>query len=183
MHTNSCATSANCRGANWRQFRHTRAMQPSLLGALRAQQPQIRARWTALLHVEPVSTPLANPDALVHLIEWSLQEIFGSLATPPSSRVLERHRPESNPLCPCGRNPLLAYFNAGEQAMREALVLAQAASPTLDPVERDASLLELNTRLREISRREIESFCGVCQHREDPLHAPVPSRRLLMETR
>jgi hypothetical protein len=156
-------------------------MQPSLLGALRAQQPQIRDRWTALLHVEPVSTPLANPDALVHLIDWSLQEIFGVLATTPFSSGPERSRSESNPLCPCGRNPLLAYYSAGEQAMREALILAQAASPHLDPVERDAALVELNTRLREISRREIESFCGVCQHRDEPLHRSPPSRRLLME--
>ena len=157
-------------------------MQLSLLDALRAQHPQIRARWTALLHVEPVSTPLANPDALVHLIEWSLQEIFRSLETPPFRRVLERSQPETSTLCPCGRNPLLAYFGAGEQAMREALILAQVASPALDPVERDASLLELNTRLREISRREIDSFCGVCQHREDALDRPLPPRRLLMET-
>lgn len=157
-------------------------MQPLLLGALRAQQPQIRARWTALLHVEPVSTPLANPDALVHLIDWSLQEIFRALAATAFSRGPERSRSESAPLCPCGRNPLLAYYGAGEQAMREALILAQFASPHLDPVERDAALVELNTRLREISRREIESFCGVCQHRDEPLHRPAPPRRLLMET-
>lgn len=49
--------------------------------------------------------------------------------------------------------------------MREALILIQAATPNLDPVERDASLEELNLLLEYISRREIEAFCGVCQHR------------------
>ena len=50
--------------------------------------------------------------------------------------------------------------------MFEALVLAQSATFPLDPVERDASFNELNLVLQHISRREIESFCGVCQYRQ-----------------
>ena len=56
-------------------------MQSHLLSALRAQHQQIRSRWTALLHVEPVSTPLANPNALVHLLDWTLEEIYRGLGT------------------------------------------------------------------------------------------------------
>jgi len=156
-------------------------MQSLLLSALRAQHADIRARWAAILHVEPVSTPLANPDALVHLIDWSLQEIFRSL-TALASRRRAGHvgPPDSRPQCPCGRNPLLAYFAAGEQAVQEALILAQSASPALDPTERDAALRELNIVLREIARREIESFCGVCQHREEASHCPAKAPPLLI---
>lgn len=141
-------------------------MQEILVNALRFRSPQIRERWGDLLHVEPVSTPLANPDALVHLIEWTLNEIFQSLTRVSPRRRFNRrvtislHRPEC-----CGRNPLLAYFSAGAQAMREALILVQAATPSLDPLERDAALEELNLALDAIGRREIEAFCGVCQYR------------------
>jgi hypothetical protein len=60
---------------------------------------------------------------------------------------------------------LLAYFSAGEQAMREALILVQASAAPLDPLQRDASLYELDLVFQQISRREIEAFCGVCQFR------------------
>jgi hypothetical protein len=144
-------------------------MQETLVSALRTQRVQVRARWEALLRVEPVGTPLGHPDALVHLIDWTLDEIFTALTNPLARHRSSRGRmvAEEPPHCPCGRNPLLAYFAAGEQSMHEALVLAQAAVPNLDPMERDVSLEELNLVLRHISRREIDAFCGVCQYRTD----------------
>lgn len=143
-------------------------MQEPLVNALRVRRPKARQHWEALLRAEPVSSPLGNPDALAHLIDWTLDEIFTAIGNP-----LARHRAggarlatDQRPECPCGRNPLLAYFAAGEQAMREALVLAQTDCAPLDPLERDASFEELNLVLQQISRREIESFCGVCQFRQ-----------------
>jgi len=142
-------------------------MQESLVSALRARRPQVLGRWEALLRVEPVGSPLGHPDALVHLIAWTLDEIFAGLTNPLARHRASRTRfsADEPAHCPCGRNPLLAYFAAGEQAMREALVLTQAAIATLDPVERDASFSELNLVLQQIARREIEAFCGVCQYR------------------
>jgi hypothetical protein len=145
-------------------------MQEDLVRALRSQRPAIRERWERLLHVEPANTPLAYPDTLVHLLDWTLEEIFRELTAVPSRRRSSRsgtlsHGPVAH--CPCGRNPLLTFFAVGEQAMREALVLVQAASPALEPIERDASLAELDLVLHYIARREIESFCGVCQHRDE----------------
>src|SRR3954462_4663597 len=103
-------------------------MQEELVRALRDRRAETRARWEALLRIEKVNTPLANPDALVFMIDWTLDEVFGALLRPLSSRrrpaKFENHRPR--PECPCGRNPLLAYFAAGEQALEEALILEQA---------------------------------------------------------
>jgi hypothetical protein len=149
-------------------------MQSDLLGALRARQPEIRARWAELLRVEPVSTPLAHPGALAHLIDWTLAEIFRGLATGgPRRRLAHGHVSTPNrSLCACGKNPLLAYFDAAGQAVREALVLVQATLPSLDPIERDTSLEELNLVLAQVSRHEIEAFCGVCQHRLKRDEAP-----------
>jgi hypothetical protein len=154
-------------------------MQASLLRELVSRRFAIRARWEALLRAEPVTTPLGMPDTLVHLINLTLEEILAVLAESLRPRQPEARdtATEERPVCPCGRNPLLAYFAAAEQAMREGLILAQAASAPLDPVERDASLKELNTVLQNISRREIEAFCGVCQFREASERAPL----LLME--
>jgi hypothetical protein len=142
-------------------------MQETILGALRAQRPQIRSRWAALLRVEPVGTPLGHPDALVHLIDWTLDEVFTGLTNSLANHDRSRPRtPAEHPVqCACGRNPLLTYFAAGEQATREGLVLAQASSPALNPVERDAALADLNFVLQQIARREIDAFCGVCQFR------------------
>jgi hypothetical protein len=142
-------------------------MQESVVCALRAQRPQVRDRWAMLLRVEPVGTPLGHPDALVHLIDWTLDEIFAGLAHPLAGH--DRGDPptfaHAAPVCACGRNPLLTYFAAGQQAMREGLILAQASSHSLDPRERDASLAELDFVLEQIGRREVEAFCGVCQFR------------------
>ena len=142
-------------------------MQETLVSALRDRRPKVRAKWEALLRAEPVSTPLGHPDALAHLIDWTLDEIFTSLTNPLARHRAGRTRMGSDeePHCPCGRNPLRAYFAAGEQAMREALILVQAASPGLDPIERDSAFEELNLTLQTIARREIEAFCGVCQFR------------------
>jgi hypothetical protein len=151
-------------------------MQENLVNALRTHRPQIRDSWAALLRAEPVATPLGHPDALVHLLDWTLDEIFRDLSTVPARRRTGRKISDIDwrPDCPCGRNPLLAYFAAGEQAMREALVLIQAAMPCLDPSERDISLEELNAVLHHIARREIEAFCGVCQYRNHTVPQPVP---------
>ena len=142
-------------------------MQSDLLGALRTRQPEIRARWTELLRVEPVNSPLAHPETLSHLIDWTAAEIFSALTDGAHQRRSTRDDPTTpnRSLCACGRNPLLSYFDAAGQALREALILAQAALPTLDPIERDATLEELNMVLQHVARREINAFCGVCQHR------------------
>jgi hypothetical protein len=122
--------------------------------------------------VEPVATPLGHPDALAHLIDWTLDEVFRGLAALPGRRRPPRRAMEW-PECGCGRNPLLAHFAAGEQALREALVLAQAALPGLDPVERDASMQDLDLVVHAIARREIEAFCGVCQYRNEAGRCPA----------
>jgi hypothetical protein len=139
-------------------------MQDDLVRALRARRAEIHARWEALLRIEKVNTPLANPDALVFMIDWTLDECFAALR-PAHLRGNPEPGAESRPACPCGRNPLLAYFAAGEQAVEEALILQQANTSVLDPAERDAAFNELKATVRDIARREIESFCSVCQFR------------------
>lgn len=142
-------------------------MQEPLLNSLGAQRQRIHARWDTLLRTERVTSPLAYPDALVHLIDWALDQVFAALRDPNTRRRAEHSsgRTTPRPECPCGRNPLLAFFLAGEQAMLEALVLEQAAHLPINPQERDVALSELYYAIRAIARREVEAFCSVCQHR------------------
>lgn len=153
-------------------------MRETLVNALRVRRPHVRARWEDLLRIERASSPLANPDALVHLLEWTLDEVFLSLANPLAVPRGRHEKTDYRNSCPCGRNPLLAYFAAGEQALREALVMAQAGSPGLEASERDSALEQLDLEFQRIARREIEAFCGVCQHRHDsqrPAAVPAPA--------
>ena len=157
-------------------------MRTQLVEMLRDRRVDIRGRWTDLLRADRASSPLAHPETLLHLIDWTLEEIERALLNPAQRhRVGRGHRVDCQHECDCQRNPFLAYFGAGEQAVREALVLAQAATPALSPGERDAALEELNVVLHVVAQREIEAFCGLCQHREprSPSVMTVASHKLL----
>ena len=132
-------------------------MQAALIRTLSARRAQIRARWEAFLRIERVNTPLANPDTLVYLFDDTLKEVFAMLQEPPARRSPGPLEPAS------GNNPLIAYFIAGEQALLEALILAQAGSPSLDPAVRDTELAELKSAIRTIARRELGTWDGLCQ--------------------
>jgi len=151
-------------------------MQESLLNSLCAQRAAIHARWDTLLRTERVTSPLAYPDALVHLIDWALDQLFTSLRDPAVRRKAEHAggRSAARPECPCGRNPLLAFFLAGEQALLEALVIEQASHLPIDPAERDTALNELYYVVRAMARREVDAFCSVCRHRETSNVIPLP---------
>lgn len=142
-------------------------VQTEFLWAFEAQRPAIRANWEHLLRIERINSPLANPDTLVHMLDLTLNELFRNLRAWSPRR---HHARLNEPHCPCGRNPLLAYFAAGRQALREALVVAQSATTTLTASERDEALATLDQVFGQIARREIESFCAICQFRESAEH-------------
>ncbi len=140
-------------------------MQAELLITLANRHCDIRDRWEALLRADKACSPLASPEALVHLIDWTLSELQRTLRGLPMRRRPLRPLGRGELDCPCGHNPLLVYFAAGEQALQESLVLAQSARAELSALERDTELAELNLALRHIARREIGAFCALCQLR------------------
>jgi hypothetical protein len=134
-----------------------------ILQALEAHRPCIRSNWENLLRIERMNSPLANPDTLVHLLDTTLNDVFSTLRIWSARRL---HTRQQEPPCPCGRNPLLAYFSAGRQALREGLVLAQVLAPDLTAAQRDEALTCLEQAFGHIAQREIQSFCAICQFRE-----------------
>ncbi len=164
---NSCARFANSRGATACVLRQDEAVQDNLLNALWAQRRAICDRWENLLRAERVITPLGQPDTLVFLMDWTLDEIFGELRNPLTRRRGARIGREAaaRNSCPCGQNPLLAYFVVAERVLLEALVLTQNSFPGLPVAECQMAQEEMHQVVHEVGQREIAAFCGVCQHR------------------
>lgn len=143
-------------------------MDERTLHALESQRSQMHARWDALLRVEPVNTPLGRPEALKHMIDFTLNTLFAALHHPHVQRRKHirsvREWAADRALCPCGKNPLLAYFVAGEQALLETLILVQSGLPDCAET-RAAAVFELKSEMAHVAHREIETFCALCQLR------------------
>lgn len=126
-------------------------------------------------------SPLARPDALVYLIDRTLDQVYADLPWWSPRRHPTR---APAPVCPCGRSPFLAYFAAGRQALHEGLITVEAAKAGLSAAERDAAFACLDQVFNRIARRDIEAFCAVCQlhpaarRRNDGATAPGASARL-----
>lgn len=148
-------------------------MHDNLLRTLQGLRPTILEQWEVLLRAEPVTSPLANPDSLVYLMGWTLDRFLATLRGPLARRRLSEcgsNKPayiEEKELCACKMNPLLAYFATAEQA------LIQAVLPTLQPREREAVLSAVRLAMQAVAKREIDTFCAVCQRRPDSAASPA----------
>ena len=163
-------------GPGW----HDGNMQDGLMRALLTIRPTLRQRWETLLRAERATSPLANPDALVYLMDWTLDRLFEDLrAAPsrrrPSARTSTAPAPEAPP-CPCGLNPLLAYFQTAEKALDDTFRHDLPDTHLFTLLEREAAWAELRLVLQGVARREIESFCAVCMHgHRETLVRPAPT--------
>lgn len=136
-------------------------MDSELLQKLRERSAAIHVSWEALLRVEPVSSPLANPDTLTRLIPDTIARVMATLSRTPKAST-DGKVPHAA-VCQCGCNPYLSYFVAGEQAFVEAAVLVQAQLPA---EKRHASDIAYLMRVvRQMAENEIDNFCGVCTYR------------------
>ncbi|OAM88317.1 hypothetical protein AW736_19250 [Termitidicoccus mucosus] len=125
-----------------------------------------------MLRDEPVNSPLAHPDSLIHLMDWTLDNFFAELRHPSTlpDDILVAPRnpheaafasPDDAALCPCARNPFIAYFATAECALVEILL------PLLSADSQAASLATARAALQRIARTEISTFCAICQQRHD----------------
>jgi hypothetical protein len=149
-------------------------MHEALLRALKNQRPTLLARWESLLRADPSPNALGNPDLLVLMMDWTLEEWESTLRRPnvrqrrgagvgaSAARAVD---------CPCGQNPLLGYFRSAETALDEALaqLTAPHAGDDIHPAEwglaRDAFTAEARRALRQVADREVSTFCAVCRQR------------------
>ncbi|HEY9249456.1 MAG TPA: hypothetical protein VIO38_10005 [Rariglobus sp.] len=132
-------------------------MNERCLCALQVRRATLHSQWAARLHATPFTSPLGHPDTLVHLIDRTLDQVFHEL-NHPSARRRQPALPAD--FCRCGQNPLVVYFNTAALAFQTTL--AQCADEM--PVSRD-DVEEVNRTLTRIARREIMTFCALCQRR------------------
>jgi len=111
---------------------------------------------------------MATPDALVHLMSWTLDRIEMELCSVHGNR-----NPHRDPACPCGLNPLTTYFITAENAAVETLFADTQGWVALPPPEREDVLHRLRTAIQRVALREVEAFCAVCKQRESHLHHTV----------
>lgn len=128
------------------------------LSALQAYRPTLRINWEARLRAAPVTSPLANPDALVHLMVWTLDQVLRELALGATRRKTTL---PPRPPCPCGLNPLIAYFNTAKASLHEALAVCSGGGP-INPADAE----EMEQALEIVARRELATFCSLCLHNE-----------------
>jgi hypothetical protein len=154
-------------------------MEKNLVQILKGRRALIRRRWEVLLRAAKASDPLANPDALVHLMDWTIDQVAHALRQEPARRP--RHAPgysAAQAACRCGHNPLLAYFLAGEQALIEVVAEDWKDHETTPP---ETAVAEVYLAFHSVAGRELGSFCAFCQHRDafcdtrEPAH-PGPNR-------
>ncbi len=116
----------------------------------------------------------------MHLIDWTLDEIFDELRRKRAPHACAPNSPAAafaTSDCRCGHNPLTKHFLAGEQALLESLVLLQAKKASIDPGGRATAVARLYVALHAVARREVRAFCGVCA-RPSATGAPTsPPRR------
>lgn len=157
------------RRTNW----HTCRMHESILRSLQSLRSDLRARWETRLRQAPIPSPLAAPDVLVHLMDWTLEELFKSLIRPPQRR---RVRPRTEPpnqhaqpfQCSCGSNPLEAYFACLQKTLIEAVEQLYLMPGANNLPECAIVTAEIQLAFTQISQRELETFCSVCQHSHQP---------------
>ena len=155
-------------------------MQECWVSALYAERKSIRRQWETLLRLEDGDTPIAAPDCLVHLIDWTLDEIFDELRRKRASHASAPGSPAAAMAtsdCRCGHNPLTKHFLAGEQALLESLVLLQAKAASIDPGRRATAVARLYVAVHAVARREVRAFCGVCARPRASGDPTRPTRR------
>jgi len=131
--------------------------------ALAELRPMIKTYWEVLLRAERPVSPLGNPDTLVFMMDRTLDAFFAALTSPTPRRWLARYPLLCESLaktCPCARNPLLHYYDSGEQAV---LAVAAKGLPKRLPAAVGRVLSEAQLAFHYLAQHEIQSFCDLCR--------------------
>ena len=142
-------------------------MHASNLDGLREARTLLRARWESLLRAQPVHSPMGHPDTLMHLMDWTIDDVFDRLRrgrSPSKSRSGQLRPPlEVVNRCACGANPLLCYFSTIRRAFLDWAEQDSFPFARLALQEREGCIFEFLHTLETVTEREIQNFCAVCQ--------------------
>jgi hypothetical protein len=140
------------------------SMLPAFAEELRARRPWIKDAWERRLRRESVTSPLANPDTLVMMMERTLDELFDAVEkAAEAGHECKPRATRDKTGCLCGLNPLLAYFRTLAATLCSIGTTDGRPFPCSDPAAAARCIDFTIETLREIARRDIASFCAVCQ--------------------
>ncbi|HEY5552346.1 MAG TPA: hypothetical protein VIK52_10690 [Opitutaceae bacterium] len=140
------------------------SMLPAFAEELRARRPWIKDAWERRLRRESVTSPLANPDTLVMMMERTLDELFAALESAAGTSTECKPRGTRDKTgCLCGLNPLLAYFRTLAATLCSVGTADGRPFSCGDSAKASRCIDVTIETLREIARRDIASFCAVCQ--------------------
>ena len=106
--------------------------------------------------------PLANPAALAFWIPKAIERLLEySLA--PAAAQLKQAATIARRDCGCGHNPYTAFYRAGEQALLEAVIIAQ--TETHVTADRAVDVASVYAAMMRLGARDIDGFCRVCIYR------------------
>ncbi len=140
-------------------------MHRSFVAELAARRAAIKQAWERKLRHEPVTSPLANPDTLVLLMDRTLEDLGAALSLQCRSSTAEP-TPANRGMragCLCGLNPLLAYFRVAARVLPAVMSHGADRCPDLSAAEYAACLQSLQGELHSLATEEIRSFCAMCQ--------------------
>ncbi len=151
-------------------------MHRSFVAEFAARRPAIKHAWEKKLRLEPVTSPLANPDTLVLLMDRTLDDLEQALAERCSAPVLPPGR-AARTGCLCGLNPLLAYFRVAASVIPAVMSQGADRCPALSAATYAACLQETLAAIQATAHEEIRSFCAMCQTEivRGTRHAPANS--------
>jgi hypothetical protein len=138
-------------------------MHRSFVAELAARRPALKMAWERKLRHEPITSPLANPDTLVLMMDRTLDALEAALRkrcvdappAPPTRGVRTG--------CLCGLNPLLAYFRVAASVLSTQMSSGANRCPELGAIGFASCLPEMIGELQLLAQEEIRSFCAMCQ--------------------
>jgi hypothetical protein len=120
----------------------------------------LKSEWETLLRCEPTISVLGHPDALVYLMDDTLDRLIkvarkGALGSGLHRGRLARGSLRS--LCACGLNPLIAYYSTGELALRSV-----AGNKLAEDIDEVLSLFHA------MAHDEVKNLCSSCLLAQNP---------------
>lgn len=134
-------------------------MNRRILEQIRRSSASIRSRWADLLRLQPVTSPLGAPEVMTMLVPEAIADLVRALDA--GERVWAARGRRGRPPVDCGHNPYRTFFDAGRQAMAEAVVLAETACHVDRPDE--TAMAEVMETMRVQAESEMNAFCSVCR--------------------
>ncbi|MGA3008252.1 MAG: hypothetical protein ABSE59_10215 [Opitutaceae bacterium] len=126
--------------------------------------------WEALLQAEPAAPFFSASDALVHLMDSTLAQVWDVLRSRSLAHWLGHSSSAGQPLwntAGCSLNPLPPYFRTGERSLRLLARLVEDLLPELTVAEHAAQREELLAAFHSVAQGEVNLFCATCRRHPD----------------